>query len=670
MAVETSITPTSVAPPPLAPEPEGLERVVAPAARASAWGHYREALTSSDFLFAVLTIVLTLVSWGIHLAGGPESVIRWTGIAAALAGGIPIAYGAIKGLIARELNVDELVTVAIVASIAVGEYWGASLVAFMMLFGKVLEDVTAARAEHAIEGLGRLVPAVARLRDATGAERSVPVAEIQLGDVVVVRPGERLPVDGEVIAGHAAVEEAAITGEPLPVDKGPGDAAFAGTLAHNGALELRATRVGEATTLGRIAALVKEAEDERAPIVRTADKWAKWFTPAVLALAAVVYFWQQDFLPALTVLVVACPCALVLATPTAIVAGIARGARNGILIKGGARLEAAGDVDAVCLDKTGTLTEGRPTVQRVILLPDAGLDEAQLLSFAAAAERLSEHPLGRAVVIAAESRGLPIPSVDISTFRAEPGMGVSAGVMEQAPARTTTIIAGRPEFLTAEGVAPSAGLEPALEEIAQAGQTPLVVAIDGRAVGVIGVSDKVRSGAADAVRALRAAGLRRVVLLTGDRPAPALAVASAVGIPPDDVHARLLPEDKVAFIRKLRAEGYRVAMVGDGVNDAPALAAADVAVAMGAAGADVALQAADIALMTDDIRQAAAAIVLSRKTVRTVRQNLAFAAVWNVAAVALAVMGGLGPVTGALIHNVGSVAVVVNAARLISVRLR
>jgi len=232
------------------------------------------------------------------------------------------------------------------------------------------------------------------------------------------------------------------------------------------------------------------------------------------------------------------------------------------------------------------------------------------------------------------------------------------------------ILAGRPEFLTAQGVSLASGLEPALEEIAQAGQTPLAVAIDGQAVGVIGVSDQVRAGAADAIHALRAAGLRRIVLLTGDRQAPALAVASAVGIPPEDVHARLLPEDKVAFVKQLRAQGYRVAMVGDGVNDAPALAAADVAVAMGAAGADVALQAADIALMTDDIRQAAAAIVLSRKTVRTVRQNLAFAAVWNIIAVALASLGGFGPVTGALVHNVGSVAVVVNAARLISVRLR
>jgi Cd2+/Zn2+-exporting ATPase len=625
-------------------------------------------LTSSDFVFAVLTLLLTLVSWGIHLAGGPEPLVRWIGIAGALAGGIPIAYGAVKGLLAREMNVDELVTIAIVAAIIVGEYWGASLVAFMMLFGKVLEDVTAARAEHAIEGLGQLVPSVARVKDASGAERTVAVDQVRVGDVVVVRPGERLPVDGEVVAGHAAVEEAAITGEPLPVDKAPGDQVYAGTLAHNGALELRATRTGESTALGRIAALVKEAENERAPIVRTADRWAKWFTPTVLVLAALVYVWQRDFLPALTVLVVACPCALVLATPTAIVAGIARGARSGILIKGGARLEAAGTVTAVCLDKTGTLTRGRPEVRRVVPLDAAALAEDEVLACAAAAERLSEHPLGRSVVEAAARRGLAVPAVDTGEFLARPGMGVSVRVSRAGgPA---DVLVGRPEFLVQAGVDwPQAGVE-AVSELEHAGETPLAVAVGGRAAGVIGVADEVRPGAAEAVRALREAGLRRVVLLTGDRLAPALSVARAVGIADEDVHAGLLPEEKVAFVKRLRAEGHRVAMVGDGVNDAPALAAADVAVAMGAAGTDVALQAADVALMTDDIRQAASAIVLSRKTVRTVRQNLAFAAVWNALAVAVAAVGGFGPVGGALIHNVGSVAVVVNAARLVTARLR
>ncbi|HEU5317236.1 MAG TPA: HAD-IC family P-type ATPase, partial [Chloroflexota bacterium] len=367
----------------------------------SFWSTYRAALTSSGFIFAALTLALTLISWGLHLAGAPDAAVTVTGVAAALVGGAPIALGAAKGLVARELNVDELVTIAIVASIVVGEYWGASLVAFMMLFGKVLEDVTAARAEAAIEGLGQLVPSTAHVRGAGGGEREVPVEDVRLGDVVVVRPGERIPVDGDVVAGQAAVEEAAITGESLPAEKQPGSPVYAGTLASGGALEVRATRTGEATALGRIAALVKEAESERAPIVRMADRWARWFTPSVLLLAALVFVWQRHYLPALTVLVVACPCALVLATPTAILAGIARGARSGILVKGGARLEAAGGVDAVCFDKTGTLTLGRPALRRLVPLPEAGVDGDTALALAAAAERLSEHPLGRAVVAAA-----------------------------------------------------------------------------------------------------------------------------------------------------------------------------------------------------------------------------------------------------------------------------
>jgi heavy metal translocating P-type ATPase len=666
----------------------------------NAWSRYRDVVVRSDFIFAFLTLGLTLISWGMYLAGGPEPLVRWTGIAGGFVGGVPIAYGAIRGLIAREMNVDELVSIAIIASLVAGEYWSAGLVAFMMLFGKVLEDVTAARAQHAIEGLGQLVPDMAQLKEADGSERTAPVAEVRPGDIVFVRPGERLPVDGEVVAGHAAVEEAAITGEPLPVDKALGDTVYAGTLTAGGTLEVRATRTGEATALGRIAALVKEAEAERAPIVRAADRWATWFTPAVLALAALVYLWQRDFLPALTVLVVACPCALVLATPTAVIAGIARGTRSGILIKGGARLEAAGHVDAVCLDKTGTLTLGKPMVQRVVVLPESGVSEDELLALAAAAERFSEHPLGRAIFDSAASRDIVVPTVDMALagFRAVPGKGVSAripsftgasGTVAESPAgrpgggagtllvteaaRTSTtseVIVGRPEFLIEQRVEWSSSAEAAVADLEREGQTAIVVAINGSAAGVISLADEIRQGSAVAVQALRTTGLRRLVVLTGDREASALAVARAVGIPAEDVHAGLLPEGKVAVVKQLRETGHRVAMIGDGVNDAPALAAADVAIAMGAAGTDVALQAADIALMTDDIRQAASAIALSRHTVSTIKQNLGFAVVWNVIALILAATGIVGPVAGALVHNVGSVAVVLNAARLINAKLR
>ncbi|MBI3973969.1 MAG: cation-translocating P-type ATPase [Chloroflexi bacterium] len=709
------------------------------AGRARWWAHYRPALTTREFLFAVATGLLTLVSWGLWLAGASPWLANTIGIAGALVGGAPIAWGAVAGLRSRQLNVDELVALAIVASLLVGEYWGAALVAFMMLFGKVLEDVTAARAEHAIEGLGRLVPALACVKRAPSADsrspttdgrsdrpprvtpeaggyppeeaRWVPVEQVQVGDIVVVRPGERMPVDGVVLGGQAAVEEAAITGEPLPVEKGAGDEVFAGTLATAGALEVRTMRTGEATALGRIAALVAEATAERAPIVRLADRWAKWFTPAVLVLAALVFVVQRELMPAVTVLVVACPCALVLATPTAVIAGIARGARRGILIKGGARLEAAGHIDAVCLDKTGTLTLGRPRVERVVVLSGATghatggtgmIGETELLAYAAAAERLSEHPLARAVVEAAQAYGAPVPVVDAREacfvaiagkgVRAHvPGIGrptlkdaggtnvgpsfvecpgVAAGLPDKHDPRTSVeVLIGRPEWLLERGIVWPPEGQQALDDLAQAGQTPVVVAIDGRAAGVIGIADTPRPEAAAAIAALRAAGIRKVVLLTGDREAPALAIAAAVGIAPEHVHAELLPEEKVAWVRRLQAEGHRVAMVGDGVNDAPALAAADIAIAMGVVGTDVALAAADVALMTDDLHQAAAAIVLSRKTLGTIRQNLVFAAVWNVAAVAVAALGGFGPVAGALVHNVGSVGVVVNAARLVNARV-
>jgi Cd2+/Zn2+-exporting ATPase len=686
---------------------------------------YRSVLTSQEAVAAAVTALLTLVSWGAYLAGAPPTIVAVLGIAGALAGGLPIAWGAVQGLIRREMNVDELVTLAIAAALIVGEYWGAALVAIMMLVGKVLEDVTAARADAAIEGLGQLVPAVASVRDGAGTERTVAVADLRPEQVVVVRPGERLPVDGVVVGGRAAVDEAAITGESLPAEKQEGDDVFAGTLATDGALEVRATRTGQATALGRIAALVKEAEAERAPIVRAADRWAQWFTPTVLVLAALVYLIRRDVIAAVSVLVVACPCALVLATPTAIVAGIARAARRGILVRGGARLESAGRVDVVCLDKTGTLTAGRPSVQRVVTFPavfpaadgqggQTTLSEDALVAYAAAAEHLSEHPLARAVRAAA-GRSVTHAPLAASSFRAIPGQGIVAQVPRPRPAAllgvaaaasgdghhehppralataaaapaldrpkgagaagtaeaadVVEVVVGRPELFAQRGIPLPPDGEALLGELEAVGQTPLVVAVDGRAAGVIGVADAPRDEAAAAVAALRSAGVGKILLLTGDREGPARAAAAAVGIAAEDVHARLLPEQKLEWVRRLREAGHRVAMVGDGVNDAPALAAADVAIAMGAAGTDVAMSASDVVLMTDDLRQAAAAIVLSRKTLRTIRQNLAFAAVWNVAAVTFVVGGALNPVTGALVHNLGSVAVVVNAARLVNTKL-
>ncbi len=648
------------------------------------WDTYREVITGTEFVSAFLTLGLTLISWVIWLVGGDDPV--WsvasvgTGWVGALVGGVVIARGAIAGLWNREVNVDELVTIAIVASLVIGEYWGAALVAFMMLFGKVLEDVTAARANDAIEGLGRMVPSVASRRDGHG-ETIVPVDALVAGDIVVVRPGERLPADGTVVAGQALIDESGITGEFVPASRSIGDSVHAGTLATGGALDIRVARVGEATTLGRIATLVRDAETDRAPIVRIADTWAKWFTPAILVLAFAVYLATGDFLPAVSVLVVACPCALTLATPTAIVATVARSARQGILVRGGGRLEAAGRVDVICLDKTGTLTTGQPRVARVI--PLEGIQATDLIAFAARAELLSEHPLARAILNAASEQGSGLAAGinapagtdadggHVTGFEAVAGSGVVALVAgnslqrEATPHGSAEVIVGRPDFLIERGVVWTDEAASHFDAIERDGMSPVAVSISGKVAGVIAITDTVRPHAAVAIASLRRSGMRRIILLTGDRAGPALAVARAVGIPDADVRPGLLPEQKASVIQSLREEGHRVAMVGDGVNDAPALASADVAIAMGGIGSDLTLASADVILMTDDLRQVATVLRDARHALDTIRQNLVIATVWNVAAVALAATGLAGIVPGALIHNIGSVGVVVNAARLV-----
>ncbi len=654
------------------------------------WDTYREVITGTEFVSAFLTLGLTLISWLIWIGVGDDPV--WsvasvvTGWVGALVGGAVIARGAIAGLWKREVNVDELVTIAIVASLVIGEYWGAALVAFMMLFGKVLEDVTAARANDAIEGLGRMVPSLASRRDGDG-ETIIPVDALVPGDIVVVRPGERLPADGTVVAGQALIDESGVTGEFVPASRAIGDSVHAGTLATGGALDIRVARIGEATTLGRIATLVRDAETDRAPIVRIADTWAKWFTPAILVLAGGVYLATGDFIPAVSVLVVACPCALTLATPTAIVATVARAARQGILVRGGGRLEAAGRVDVICLDKTGTLTTGQPRVAKVI--PLGGVQASDLIAFAARAERLSEHPLARAILNADAEHGRDLAlgvnsrertdadAVLVTGFEAVAGSGVVALVSGRAgnssdggasPHGASEVIVGRPDFLSGRGVVWTDEAASHFDAVERDGMSPVAVSISGKVAGVIAITDTVRPHAAVAIAALRRSGVHRIILLTGDRAGPALGVARAVGIPEADVRAGLLPEQKASAIRSLREEGHRVAMVGDGVNDAPALASADVAIAMGGIGSDLTLASADVILMTDDLRQVATVLRDARHALEVIRQNLAIATVWNVAAVALAATGLAGIVPGALIHNIGSVGVVVNAARLVGRR--
>lgn len=633
------------------------------------WQTYGPVVRSSHFRTVAATGVLILAAWLVSFAGeggtgqhlhlgqtltislvpeGESILAVGLALAAVGIGGLGIVWGALQGLRQRQVNVDELVSIAVIASVLLGEYLSAGLVVFMMIFGQLLEEATSQRATAALEHLAALQPD--RAHRVEGDEiREVDADELQPGDTVLAKPGERLPVDGEVIAGTAAVDETLVTGESLPVHKEPGHRVYAGTLNQDGALTIRAEAVGEHAYVGQIGRLLDALEEERAPIVRVADRYAKYFTPAILLVSSGTWLISGNLSAALAVLIIACPCALVLATPTAIVAGVANAARQGILIKGGARFEAAGAVDTVAVDKTGTLTQGAPVVHGVIAMD--GVAAETLVTLAGAVERYSEHPLGKALVAHAAEQSLSLPVA--RDFRAFPGRGVAAQVAHQH------VLVGTRDLIESEGVT---GLPPQ-EKAPQEGSL-MLVAVDGRFCGWIQFADTIRPGASEAVEHLHALGIERVVMLTGDRPQEAQRLAGAVGI--DAWRARLLPEQKVAWIRGARDEGKRVAMAGDGVNDAPALAAADLGIVMGGTGTAVAAETADIALMRGDIGQLPTAIAVSQMTLRGIKQNLLFALVWNLAGIALAATGLLGPIAAALAHNLGSVAVVVNAARYVA----
>ncbi len=615
------------------------------------WRRYEAIIKTPAFIITATTGLFTLVSVLLSLFGITPIIPRVFALLAVAIGGLTIAIEAVRGILRRQVNVDELVTIAIVASVIYGEYLSAAFVAFMMLFGKILEDFTSERAKKAIEDLGKLSPVMACVRR-DGKDIEVPIREVVPGDVVVVKSGERIPVDGVVISGRASVNQAPITGESVPVAKVPGSEIYAGSLNELGALEIKTTKIGDDTFLGQVKHLIKEAEGNRAPIVRTADRYARYFTPLILIIAAVVYLITREPRSALTVLIVACPCALVMATPTAIIAGIANGARRGILIKGGTRLELAGNITAVALDKTGTITLGEPQV--VKLVPLNGASEKEVLETAAIAEKLSEHPLGRAIVKKAKEQGFNVPDAD--EFHVIPGQGVIAR------RNGRTIVVGTRELLTDNGVNTPVTTSSLVSQMESEGLTILPVAANGHLVGLIGMADIVRDEVRKTVAQLQNAGVKRVVMLTGDNTEVAKRIADSVGI--GEWTARLLPQQKVEYIRKMQEEGYTVAMVGDGINDAPALVQADLGIAMGINGTDVAMDTADIVLMTGDALKAAEAINLSRKTLRVIKQNLIFALIFNLIGIGVAATGIINPIEAALYHNIGSVAVVVNSARL------
>ena len=564
----------------------------------------------------------------------------------------------------------------------------AAIIVALILLGRWLEARALSRASDAIGRLMDLRPQVAHLMSDDGNIEDVAVDQVAVGDTLAVRPGEQIPVDGEVVSGSTEVDESALTGESMPAEKSPGDAVLTGALNGTGGFIMRATRVGADTTLARVIRLVEKAQGSAAPVQRLADRVSAWFVPAVglIALAAVVVWlfvgpapalsgaaWQYAMLTLVAVFIIACPCALGLATPTAIIVGVGKAAERGILIRSAAVLETAHRVRVVAVDKTGTLTVGRPQVTDVIA--GDGADSAEVLAIAASAEQLSEHPIGRAVVERARDEGLTLTTP--TDFVAHRGAGVTARADGQ------DVVVGNTSLMEDKAVTMDAGLSEAAGKLATDGKTPMLVARDGRMAGVIAVADGIKPGAPQAVAALQAAGAR-VVMLTGDRPEVAESVASQCGI--EEYHAGMLPADKADAVARMQSDGGVVAMAGDGINDAPALARADVGIAMGG-GTDIARETADITLMRDDLAGIATALKLSRETMRTIRQNLFWAFFYNsllipVAAGALfpvfAALGGvpdgltfffgdagfLNPILAALAMACSSVSVVGNSLRL------
>ncbi len=575
-------------------------------------------------------------------------------VAAAVVAGASVVRNAVRALTARTIGIDLLVSIAAIGAILIRNYWEAAAVTFLFALGHALESATLNKTRSALAELVAVAPDVAIvLRD--GEQVEVPAGSVATGETVLVKNGAKVPVDGVVTGGAGALDEASITGESIPVEKTPGDQVFAGTVSAGGFLQVAATGVGPDTTLARIIHRVEEAQEAKARTQAFMDRFSGWYTPAIMVLALTIGLLSRDVVLALTLLVIACPGALVISIPVSIVAGIGRGARDGILIKGGEFLETSARIDAVALDKTGTLTEGRPQLTDVISLHPQ-FDRREVLRLAARAEAGSEHPLARPVLAAAADAGLAVSGLPQHT-EPVPGKGIVATLDGHR------VVVGNLALLTAEGIDQSAEAARLVERLAAEGRTPMVVAHDGQVIGAVAVADRVRSDAAEMVHRLHDAGVKRVVMLTGDIEPVARAVADATGV--DDVRAGLLPEDKLEAVNGLQKQGYTVAMVGDGVNDAPALATADIGVAMGAAGTGVAIETADIALMTDDLLKLPQAVALARRTVNNMRQNIIIALATVTTLLAGVLFGGVTMAIGMLVHEVSVLVVIGNAMRLL-----
>ncbi|OBH62345.1 copper-translocating P-type ATPase [Mycobacterium intracellulare] len=587
---------------------------------------------------------------------GPSGRLFATGVTVFT--GYPFLRGALRSLRSGKAGTDALVSAATVASLVLRENVVALTVLWLLNIGEYLQDLTLRRTRRAISELLRGNQDTAWLRLDDGSEVQVPIDTVQIGDEVVVHDHVAIPVDGEVVDGEAVVNQSAITGENLPVSIVAGAHVHAGSVVVRGRLVVRASAVGNQTTIGRIITRVEEAQHDRAPIQTVGENFSRRFVPTSFIVSAITLAITGDVRRAMTMLLIACPCAVGLATPTAISAAIGNGARRGILIKGGSHLEQAGRVDAIVFDKTGTLTVGRPVVTNIIALHKDWQPE-QVLAYAASSEIHSRHPLAEAVIRSTEERHITIPPHE------ECEVLVGLGMRTWADGRT--LLLGSPGLLRSEKVRVSKKASEWVDRLRRQAETPLLLAVDGTLVGLISLRDEVRPEAADVLKKLRANGIRRVVMLTGDHPDIAEVVARELGI--DEWHAEVMPEDKLAAVRELQDEGFIVGMVGDGINDAPALAAADIGIAMGLAGTDVAVETADVALANDDLHRLLDVRDLGARAVDVIRENYGMSIAVNAAGLIIGAGGALSPVLAAILHNASSVAVVANSSRLIRYRL-
>ncbi len=599
-------------------------------------------------LVGVFALILSAVVFGEFLGWFDflnERVPFLLGLALVLAGGYPVFMNVLRAALRRQVIAHTLMTLGVIAALGVGQWATAALVVLLMRIGDYVENFTTDSARRAVRELTALAPQTARV-ERDGAEVEVPIYQVHVGETVIVRPGEKIPVDGEVVGGRATIDQSAITGEAMPVEAARGARVYAATIARLGSLRIRAERIGADTTFGRVIKMVEEAEAHRADVQRLADKFSAWYLPIVAAIAALTFLLTRNPLSTAAVLLVACSCSFALATPVAMLASIGASARRGLLIKGGKYLELLARADVLLVDKTGTLTLGQPQVTDVISLN--GLTRAEILTLAASAERYSEHPLAAAVRALAQQENIPL--LEPQDFEAVPGLGVWAVIQGQR------IAVGNRRLIPAAETAPIAA------ELEAQGKTLLFVEIGSQLVGILAAQDTLRPEVPAALEAVRALGIRHIELLSGDHERTAAALAEKLGVA---CRAHLLPEHKIAVVKDYQARGYTVVMVGDGVNDAPALAQADVGIAMGAAGADVAIEAAHIALMREDWRLVPEVLRVARRTMQVVKTNLAFTALYNLVGLLLAAIGILPPVLAAAAQSLPDIGIMGNSARLL-----